>query len=105
MVASSTSSITISWWLNEEVADESFTAKCRKKGGGDEISEELEIVSGKQQTHMIGYLDSNTTYLVGIYIGSNVYLPEVELKTKAKRTQFIVLVMAYVFLTVVCFKI
>lgn len=84
MVASSTSSITISWWLNEEVADESFTAKCRKKGGGDEISEELEIVSGKQQTHMIGYLDSNTTYLVGIYIGSNVYLPEVELKTKAK---------------------
>lgn len=84
MVASSTSSITISWWLDEEVADESFIAKCRKKGGGDDISEELEIVSGKQQTHMIGYLDSNTTYLVGIYIGSNVYLPEVEFKTKAK---------------------
>lgn len=96
MVASSTSSITISWWLDEEVADESFIAKCRKKGGGDDISEELEIVSGKQQTHMIGYLDSNTTYLVGIYIGSNVYLPEVEFKTKAKRTKK-VLVMTHFF--------
>ncbi|XP_061166746.1 collagen alpha-1(XII) chain-like [Saccostrea echinata] len=84
MVAASTHSVTISWWLDDDVQDQRFTAKCRKKAGGDEISEELEIVHGNQQTHMIDYLSSNTAYLIGIYIGSMVYLPEVEIKTRAK---------------------
>nr|XP_022312851.1 receptor-type tyrosine-protein phosphatase F-like isoform X2 [Crassostrea virginica] len=84
MVASSTNSITFSWWLNDDVEGQRFIAKCRKKTGGDNISEELDIVEGKQQTHMIGYLSSNTAYLIGVYIGSVAYLPEVEFKTKAK---------------------
>jgi hypothetical protein len=88
MVAASTHSITISWWLENDVEGQKFIAKCRKKTGGDEISEELEIVPGPQQTHMIDYLSSNTTYLIGIYIGSTVYLPEVQFKTKAKCTYY-----------------
>ncbi|XP_062602458.1 fibronectin-like [Saccostrea cucullata] len=83
-VASSPHSVTISWWLDDEVQDQRFTAKCRKKTGGDEISEELDTVPGNQQTHMIDYLSSNTAYLIGIYIGSVVYLPEVEIRTRAK---------------------